>query len=113
MTEKLKGQKAIEALEELKNDENTDVKVNNFKLKVLKEQIKIQEKYTKEGEQNDEEVVESEELIAVRNHLELLNLAPAGTPIDEIARLATLKIMDLEMKLKIKEKECEKLKQLR
>jgi hypothetical protein len=39
---------------------------------------------------------ESEEMEAVRNYLEPLDLAPVGTSIVELARLAALKLMEKE-----------------
>jgi hypothetical protein len=66
-------------------------------LSVLQERHRLLDLYTwaKRVEQEDTaEQAESTELAEIRGHLEPLGLAPEGTPLPELARLAALKITE-------------------
>ena len=61
-------------------------------LAVQKEIIRLLEKSPPTDPSADDG--ESETLTEIRNHLEPLGLAPNGTPLPELARLAALKITE-------------------
>jgi hypothetical protein len=89
-------QDAIDAIDGLQHEELDERKV---RLAELKERFKLLRLYSKTeplpettamATENETENIESEELTAVRSHLEPLGLAPVGTPVSELARLAAL-----------------------
>jgi hypothetical protein len=89
-TEKI--QAAIRQLETLRDLPLEERKV---RLAELKEKFRLDGVYdagTDSNATDTENSAVSEELNAVRVHLEPLGLAPEGTPIPELARLAALKI---------------------
>lgn len=63
-------------------------------LDVRKELNRLLGLYMKEHGEVEFEDMESIELEDAREHLEPLELAPAGTPVSELARLAALKLTD-------------------
>jgi hypothetical protein len=87
-----------EALQELDDLCDPDIPIPERKmwLSARKEKSKTLRLYVKSLERETEaaaEDTESAELAEVREHLEPLDLAPEGTPLPELARLAALKIM--------------------
>jgi len=85
------------ALAELRQlcDEDVDLAERKHRLGVRKELNKLHGLYT--AWQRDTEAAdngESETLTEIRQHLEPLGLAPEGTPLPELARLAALKITE-------------------
>lgn len=72
-----------------------DLQERKMHLSVLVEQFRLLGLYSRTAQmENGQEKAEpeGEELDAVRHHLEPLGLAPPGTPLVELARLAALKI---------------------
>jgi hypothetical protein len=65
-------------------------------LPALRERFRIENVYelAKHGGQDETDRPEDAELSEIRSHLEPLGLAPEGTPLAELARLAALKITD-------------------
>jgi hypothetical protein len=92
-------QDALDSLAELRNE----LSYEEWKMRFAehKERFKLMGLYNKAKQleaavESESEQHESEEMEAVRNHLESLDLAPAGTPLGELARLAVLKIIEKE-----------------
>ena len=78
-------------------DETVDLGERKHRLAVRKELNRLHRHYEKTLEQESEASAgsdESEILAEVRNHLEPLGLAAEGTPVEELARLAALKITE-------------------
>jgi hypothetical protein len=94
-------QEAIDAVKALNNGE-ISVEERKQLLNEYKEQFKLQRLYTRvvssapesTGNADTGGTPESAELIAIRNYLEPLGLAPEGTPLSELARIAALKITE-------------------
>ena len=63
------------------------------RLAIRKELNKVLGHYHAPAE-TDADTAESETLAEIRSHLEPLGLAPEGTPLPELARLAALKITE-------------------
>jgi hypothetical protein len=96
MVEKLNAiQNALDALDRLQDDENTDVQERKFQLATLKERFRLLKLYEIETEESEANAAESEELAEIRQYLEPLGLAAPGTPLPELARLAALRITQL------------------
>jgi hypothetical protein len=89
-------QVALQDLERLLEPDLPDSE-RKSRLVVLKERFRIENVFelakqmADDGQQADEE---SETLTEIRGHLEPLGLAPEGTPLPELARLAALKITE-------------------
>lgn len=83
-------QSALDALDNLLKSELPE----NVRLATLKEKFRLQGLYHREQIEDDDSAVaaESAELGEIRNHLEPLGLAPEGTLLSELARLAALAI---------------------
>lgn len=91
-------QEAINKIDELQNEDISLIE-RKIRLAELKERFKLLRLYNKaeplpETVETETESEESEELAVVRQHLESLKLAPVGTPVSELARLAALKVME-------------------
>ena len=84
-----------EASEELRLLYEATVDVKD-RLAIRKEMNRLHRLYVIQLESDDaaEDTAESETLAEVRQHLEPLGLAPEGTPLPELARLAALKITE-------------------
>ncbi len=84
------------ALKELRDlyDDSLPIEERKMQLDVRKELNKLLGLYCKTIRQDDaaEDDAETTELLEVRAHLEPLGLAPEGTTVTELARLAALKI---------------------
>jgi len=76
-------------------DEDVNLNERKHRLGVRKEMNRLYWLYEKLKELATAEPseAESETLDEIRNHLEPLGLAPEGTPVTELARLAALKIV--------------------
>jgi hypothetical protein len=87
--------KALQELQELCSSDS-DVNERKFRLSALREKWKLQGLYNKQFVENcadsGENTADLAELDGVRRHLEPLGLAPEGTPLVELARLAALTI---------------------
>ena len=81
-----------EARKELDRLLTPDLPVRD-QLAVMKEIIRLLEKNPVPDDAADDDA-ESETLAEVRQHLEPLGLAPEGTPLPELARLAALRIVE-------------------
>jgi len=83
------------AIEELNQFLTPEVPVSE-QIKALEERFKLENIYelAKLGGLDDADRPEDAELDEVRRHLEPLGLAPEGTPVAELARLAALKITE-------------------
>jgi hypothetical protein len=90
-------QKALDELNTLKSNYDLPIEEKTIQLNILKERNRILKLYTKVEDQETEQI-ENEELAIIRNHLEPLELAPEGTPLSELARLAARYIMNNENK---------------
>ena len=95
MTNKVKA--ALQDLDRLM-DSDLPESERKVRLSVLKERLRIEGVYdlakqTTQDESADERE-ESEVLAQIRQHLEPLGLAPEGTALPELARLAALKITE-------------------
>jgi len=78
-------------------DEEIPLDERKHRLAVRKELNRLHRLYEKTLERQAEtegESAESETLAEVRSHLEPLGLAAKGTPVEELARLAALKITE-------------------
>ena len=64
------------------------------RLAIRKELNKVLGHYNPQAAEADADSAESETLDEIRSHLEPLGLAPCGTPLPELARLAALKITE-------------------
>jgi len=86
------------ALSELRRlcDEDVPLDERKHRLAVRKEMNRLHRLYVIQLEPDDaaDGDAESETLAEVRQHLEPLGLADAGTPLPELARLAALKITE-------------------
>ena len=86
------------AIQELRNlcDEAVDLAERKHRLAVRKEMNRIYriEKMRELAATESADSAESETLDEIRSHLEPLGLAPYGTPVAELARLAALKITE-------------------
>ena len=86
------------ALSELRRlcDEDVPLDERKHRLAVRKEMNRLHRLYVIQLESDDsaDDGGESETLAEVRQHLEPLGLAPEGTPLPELARLAALKITE-------------------
>jgi len=84
-----------EAIEELRLLYEATVDVKD-RLAIRKEMNRLHRLYVIQLESDDaaDDGAESETLAEVRQHLEPLGLAPEGTPLPELARLAALKITE-------------------
>jgi hypothetical protein len=87
---------ALQALNQLLDPE-TPTEERKVQLAILKERFRIDGIYdlAKNGMPDDAERPEDAELAEIRGHLEPLGLAPEGTPLPELARLAALAIVGL------------------
>lgn len=86
--------KAIAEIRDL-YDESIDLDERKLRLAALKELNRLHRLYEKMTGSDAAAEVESESsdvLLEIRNHLEPLGLAPPGTPVGELARLAALAI---------------------
>jgi len=85
-----------QAIAELRDlcDEAVDLKERKHRLGVRKELNKLYRLYEKMTEEAAADTGEPETLAEVRGHLEPLGLAPEGTPLPELARLAALRITE-------------------
>ena len=87
-------EQAIAELREL-CDESVDLAERKHRLGIRKELNKLHRLYEKlTAIEAADDAGESETLAEVRSHLEPLGLAPEGTPLPELARLAALKITE-------------------
>jgi len=89
-------QQAISELTQLCHDTD-DLDERKFRLSVRKELNRVHRLYvfqTAAVAAAAADTGESSCLAAIREHLEPLGLAPEGTPLEELARLAALKITD-------------------
>jgi hypothetical protein len=89
-------QEAIEAVDDLQHRGLNERKV---RLAELKERFKLLRLYNKtesfpEVPEAESGNTESAELFAIRSYFEPLELAPVGSSIVELARLAALKVME-------------------
>jgi len=85
------------ALAELRElcDEDVSLKERAHRLKVRIEANKLHGLYKRQQEmETAADSTESEVLSEIRQHLEPLGLAAEGTPVEELARLAALKITE-------------------
>jgi hypothetical protein len=86
------------ALKELKDlyDTSIDIDERKMRLAARKELSKMLKLYEAEHDQcNENEIIESEIINEIREHLEPLGLAKEGTSVVELARLAALKITQI------------------
>jgi hypothetical protein len=87
--------KVSAALQELKRLLESDLSVKD-RLAALRECFRIENVYelAKQTGAESADPTDNEELAAIRSHLVPLALAPEGTPLPELARLAALRITE-------------------
>ena len=88
----LTREEAIRELDSLYQQAQVDGDIKAA-LAVRKELHKLHGLY-QAPDRTDEPDGESEALAVIRGHLEPLGLAPEGTPVEELARLAALRILN-------------------
>ena len=91
-TANLTREEAVEVLNDLYREARAEGD-RNAALAIRKELHRIHGLY-KAPEPVEEESVESQVLVQIREHLEPLGLAPEGTDIVELVRLAALKVTE-------------------
>ena len=97
MTKSEEHQAAIQEVDRLIGNLALTAADRRSLLSALQERNRLLDLYTwaKQAEQeNTAEQAELAELAEIRSHLEPLGLAPEGTPVTELARLAALKITE-------------------
>jgi hypothetical protein len=86
---------ALRDLEQL-SEQGLPETERKIRLAELKERFRIENVYelAKQTGSESADSADNAELAAIRSHLEPLALAPEGTPLPELARLAALKITE-------------------